>query len=536
MRPRVHNILTKRKEEFIPREAGSICMYVCGPTVYNYIHIGNARCYVAFDAIYRYLKYRGYKVTYVRNLTDIDDKIINRAREEKTTSENIAEKYTRAFWEDMKRLSVEKPQFEPKATEVIPEMIQMIEVLMEKGYAYEVDGDVFFEVTKFPGYGKLSGRTLEEMRAGERVEVDERKRHPMDFALWKRAKLGEPKWPSPWGEGRPGWHIECSAMSLKFLGMGFDIHGGGQDLIFPHHENEIAQSEAYAGSEPFVRYWLHNGFVNVRGEKMAKSVGNVILVKELFNKYNPNVLRNALRILFLSTHYRSPIDFSEGSLAEAIEALGRLETAFLNLEHTLEMTTTATTDSAEEEALSEALLTARKKFGKSMDDDFNTASALGAIFEFAREINIFLDRGLKGESPLKEAKTVLGELTDVLGIKLGLTASPETLLLPEQLKRLSEKLSSLLTEFSVPTGEGILPMENISVMVEALLMFRGNLRRERRWREADGIRTALSTLGVEVDDVDTPKGYRWRLNLQACLSADRRSPSEETSAEVHGYH
>ncbi|MFW6113512.1 MAG: cysteine--tRNA ligase, partial [Actinomycetota bacterium] len=304
MNLKVYNTLTRKKDDFVPREEGKVSMYVCGPTVYNYIHVGNGRAYLVFDVIKRYLAYKGFEVFCVQNFTDVDDKIIKRSQEEGKSPHEIARVYEEAFLEDMSALNIEPPDVAPRATGTIQQMIDIVEGLVEKGHAYVVDGDVFFSVESFEEYGKLSGRTLEEMRAGERVEVDPRKRHPMDFALWKASKSGEPSWESPWGRGRPGWHIECSAMALKYLGMGFDIHGGGQDLIFPHHENEITQSEAYTGEKPFARYWLHNGFVNIREEKMSKSLGNIILVREILKRYEPDVVR----LLSLQTHYRSPID------------------------------------------------------------------------------------------------------------------------------------------------------------------------------------------------------------------------------------
>ena len=302
---RIYNTLTGKKEEFVPLHEKRVGMYVCGVTVYDLCHIGHARSAIVFDAIYRYLGYRGYEVTFVRNFTDIDDKIIKRANEEGVDCKAIAEKYIDEFNMDMGKLGFEKPKFEPKATEHIPEMIELISTLIEKGYAYQSGGDVFFSVEKFKDYGKLSKRNLEEMQAGARVGIDEKKENPLDFALWKASKPGEPSWESPWGKGRPGWHIECSVMSQKYLGETFDIHGGGKDLIFPHHENEIAQSEAATG-KPFARYWIHNGFVNINKEKMSKSLGNILTLKEIFKDWRPE----AIRLFLLSSHYRSPVDFS----------------------------------------------------------------------------------------------------------------------------------------------------------------------------------------------------------------------------------
>jgi cysteinyl-tRNA synthetase len=315
---KIYNTLTKKKEEFAPLRAGQVSMYVCGVTVYDRGHIGHARAAVVFDIIYRFLRSLGFSVTYVRNYTDVDDKIIHRAAREGVSTREIAERYIREYEQDMEDLGVERPTHEPKATENILQIIDLVKKLVDKGFAYAADGDVYFAVEKFPGYGRLSGRDLEEMRAGARVEVDERKRNPLDFALWKASKPGEPEWDSPWGKGRPGWHIECSAMSQRYLGETFDIHGGGKDLIFPHHENEIAQSEAASG-KPFVRFWVHNGFVNIDQEKMSKSLGNILAIRDLLKEHHPE----ALRLFLLSNHYRSPVDFSLQNMAEARISLDR---------------------------------------------------------------------------------------------------------------------------------------------------------------------------------------------------------------------
>ncbi|MCJ7493900.1 MAG: cysteine--tRNA ligase, partial [Deltaproteobacteria bacterium] len=308
---KIYNTLTKKKEEFLPLQKGKVSMYVCGVTVYDRCHIGHARAAVVFDVLFRFLRYRGYEVTYVRNYTDVDDKIIKRANQEGVSCQEIAKRYIQEYEEDMEALGMERPTHEPRATENISQIIDLVKKLVEKGFAYTVDGDVYFSVEKFSSYGKLSGRDLEEMRAGARVEVDERKNNPLDFALWKSSKPGEPEWDSPWGRGRPGWHIECSAMSQRYLGESFDIHGGGQDLIFPHHENEIAQSEAATG-KPFVRFWVHNGFVNINHEKMSKSLGNILAIRDLLQDHHPEVLR----LFLLSNHYRSPVDFSLQNMIE----------------------------------------------------------------------------------------------------------------------------------------------------------------------------------------------------------------------------
>src|SRR5512136_3124072 len=327
---RVYNTLSGGKEEFVPLRPGKVGMYVCGVTVYDYSHIGHARAYVAFDVILRYLRYLGYDVTYVRNYTDIDDKIIKRANSDGVPFYEISERFIKEFDRDMAELGVEVPDVQPKATEHLAEIISLVTTLIDKGYAYQAGGDVYFCVDKFASYLKLSKRNLEEMQAGARIEVDEKKRHPMDFALWKEAKAGEPFWDSPWGKGRPGWHIECSAMSLKYLGETLDIHGGGQDLIFPHHENEIAQSEAATG-RPFVRYWLHNGFVNINAEKMSKSLGNFFTIREVLEKYD----REVLRFFLLSAHYRSPLDFSDQNLTEAEAGMERIYGALAGIDELL---------------------------------------------------------------------------------------------------------------------------------------------------------------------------------------------------------
>jgi len=396
---KIYSTLTGKKEEFKPRETGKVSMYVCGPTVYNYIHIGNARAYVAFDAIIRYFKYKSFDVKYVRNLTDVDDKIIKRAAEENTSTEAITKKYTQAFHKDMEALGVLPPTIEPKATENIPDMIATIEQLIANGLAYVVDGDVYFSVEKFPGYGKLSKRSVDEMIAGARIEVDERKQNPADFALWKKAKEDEPSWSSPWGDGRPGWHIECSTMSIKYLAMGLDIHGGGQDLIFPHHENEIAQAEGATGQKPFARYWMHNGFLNVEAEKMAKSVGNVILINDLEKQYEGRLddLRNHLRMLFLSTHYRSPLNFTDRAMEEAKNRIDGIRNALDRLQDfdSKEINVVVDYDNKSIQQLV-------KDFEVAMEDDFNTPNALAHIHTFIKNINTLLNG--KAEPDLADKK------------------------------------------------------------------------------------------------------------------------------------
>ncbi|MCK5595728.1 cysteine--tRNA ligase, partial [bacterium] len=354
---KVYNTLSGKKEEFVPR-SDEVKMYVCGVTPYDDAHIGHAMSYIIFDVIRRYLQFCGYGLKYVQNVTDIDDKIINKSKKEKVSAEHVANKYTNAFFEDLGILGISKPDICPKATDHVSDIISLIKKLMDTGFAYSVDGDVFFEVSKFSDYGKLSKRPLDEMKQGARVEIDERKKSPRDFALWKSAKPDEPSWDSPWGKGRPGWHIECSAMSMKYLGEIFDIHSGGQDLIFPHHENEIAQSEAATG-RPFVKYWLHNGFLNIDGEKMSKSLGNFFLVRDILKKFSPQVVR----YFMISAHYRSSLDFSEGSMNESGKALERIENCFDNIKENVE-----NLDAPKIHTRSEWL----NKFEKAMDDDFNT--------------------------------------------------------------------------------------------------------------------------------------------------------------------
>jgi cysteinyl-tRNA synthetase len=491
----VYNTMTRRKEEFHSRLDGEVSIYICGPTVYNYIHVGNGRAYLVFDVIRRYLAFKGYEVRCVQNFTDVDDKIINRAREEDKTPQEIACIYEEAFIEDMKALNIQPPDITPRATETIPQMIEMIQTLVDKDNAYVVDGDVFFRVESFPGYGKLSGRTLEEMRAGERVEVDTRKNHPMDFALWKASKPGEPAWDSPWGKGRPGWHIECSAMSLEHLGMGFDIHGGGQDLIFPHHENEIAQSEAYSGEEPFVRYWMHNGFVNIKEEKMSKSLGNVTLVREILKRYPPDVVR----LLALQTHYRSPIDLGPDALDEARRSLERIENCLFALDGFLKKplkTKVAPVRTEREVILSDSFFDFERRFEDAMDDDFNTARAIGVIFELVKELNTYLDEQEHFTSPggpiiVSYGRDVLLKLSRVLGL---FSSEDEG-----EGRRAVAAGTESEREGGIPTPE---------VLIELLLEVRASARERKEFETADFIRDRLGDLGIRVDDMR--EGMRWK--------------------------
>ena len=477
---KVYNTLGREKVDFSPIKEGKVGMYVCGVTVYDYCHIGHARSVLVFDMIYRYLKAKGYDVTYVRNFTDVDDKIIDRANREGKDFREISERFIEAFYEDMQALKVQSPDVEPKATEHIKDMIELVRGLVEKGHAYEVDGDVYFDVASFPEYGKLSGRSLEDMKAGARIEVDEKKRNPLDFALWKASKPGEPAWDSPWGPGRPGWHIECSAMSMKYLGETLDIHGGGLDLIFPHHENEIAQSEAYTG-KPFCLYWIHNGFVSVEGEKMSKSLGNVLLIRDMVKEYHPEVLR----LFLLSTHYRSPIDFSRRGLEEAQEAMNRLYRT-LEVVEELRVSDKEPTSSEGTEAAAE-LKKKRDAFYDAMDDDFNSALALAKLFEGARLINRFVKES--GETQEEKAR-VAGAFMDLV----------------EPVKKVFGILELSSREWFAGRGEELpLPLEEI----ERLIQERQEARKRKDWARADAIRNELKAKGILLED--TPKGTIWRL-------------------------
>ena len=383
---RVYNTLSGKKEEFRPVNEGRVGIYICGPTVYDSAHLGHARAAVVFDVIVRYLRYRGVNVNYVRNITDVDDKIIKRANEEGVAPKEISERYTREYEEDMASLGVLPPDVAPKVTEHIQDIQDLVRRLVDQGRAYIVDGDVYFAIEQFPGYGKLSKRDKEMMIAGARVEVDPKKHDPLDFALWKAAKPGEPSWPSPWGEGRPGWHIECSAMSMRYLGDTLDIHGGGKDLIFPHHENEIAQSEGATG-RPFARYWLHNGFVNINAEKMSKSLGNILTIRNMVSNYHPEVIRHFL----LSAHYRSPLDYNDDALAESERSLERFYSSMRDAE-TLSGGERSSRRWRDKQVKGERSgikgeLHLRERFIEVMDDDFNTAAAIGHVFETVREIN-----------------------------------------------------------------------------------------------------------------------------------------------------
>ena len=462
---RVYNTMSGQLEEFKTVEEGKVKMYVCGPTVYNYIHIGNARPIIFFDTVRRYLEYRGYDVKYVSNFTDVDDKIINKANEEGVTIDEIVKRYIAAFLEDTAKLNLkEEGMIRPKATENIGEMIKMIKELESKGYAYAVDGDVYFEVEKYEDYAALSHHNIEDLKSGARIDIDTRKKSPVDFALWKSAKEGEPFWNSPWGKGRPGWHIECSAMSKKYLGDSFDIHGGGQDLIFPHHENEIAQSKCSHGGE-YGRYWMHNGYLNIRGEKMSKSKGNFFTLRDILKDYDGNMIR----FFMLSSHYRKPIDFSDEELEMAKTAIERIENTILRAEEVLKETPTDITENLQE--ISEFLETSKKKFEDGMDDDFNTAIAIGTVFEMVKEINRFIDltqKSKEGLQVLRNSVEFIKQIViDVLGIKLNLEM----------------KVEGLSNE-----------------LVELILDLRMNAKKDRNFALADDIRNRLSNLGIEIKD------------------------------------
>ncbi len=490
----VYNTLTKKKEDFVPLEPGKVSFYVCGVTVYDHCHIGHARSAIVFDVIYRYLLHLGFDVTYVRNFTDIDDKIIRRANEEGTDCRTIAERYMAAFHEDMDVLDVLRPNLEPLATENIPEMIEIIKALVEKGIAYQSGSDVYFQVEKYPEYGKLSGRTLEDMVAGSRVEVDPNKKNPLDFVLWKGSKPGEPAWESPWGPGRPGWHIECSAMGERFLGKTFDIHGGGKDLIFPHHENEIAQSEA-AHNRTFVRYWLHNGFVNIHNEKMSKSLGNFFTIRDVLERVHPE----ALRLFVLSKHYRSPVDFSDETVGEAERGLERLyHTLGTVRERTPSLESGPANDKAlqsQDSELFEELQEMPHRFGEAMDNDFNTALAIAHLFTLQRHLQRFMDRfgqkKLKGPAAqlARMAHDVLVEHGRVLGL---LTRFPEDFM--EEQKKLKIKLTGFTEE-----------------EVERLIAARQEARKAKDFKEADRIRSELEGKGIFLED--SPQGTRWRVSV-----------------------
>ena len=461
---KVYNTLTRKKEELVPITPGEIKMYACGPTVYNYIHIGNARPLCIFDILRRYLEYRGYNVKFVQNFTDIDDKIIRRANEEHVDFSEISERYIKEFWTDADGLNVRHATINPKATENIDAIIQIISTLIEKGYAYEAQGDVYFSTEKFKDYGKLSHQPLEDLEAGARIMVGEVKREPMDFAVWKAAKPGEPAWDSPWGKGRPGWHIECSAMNWRYLGDTIDIHCGGQDLIFPHHENEIAQSECFTG-KPFAHYWMHNGYINVDNVKMSKSLGNFFTVRDVAEKYG----YEPIRYLLISAQYRSPINYSTDIIEQCIAALNRLYTCRDSLDFELKNASDAEHDG--DRAIIDGFGKYREQFIDAMDDDLNTADAIASIFELVRDINTNVVGKTPSKALVEGAISVFDELTGVLGLVYN---------------RKTETLDS---------------------DIEALIEARTNARKEKNWAEADRIRDQLKEMGIVLED--TAQGVKW---------------------------
>jgi cysteinyl-tRNA synthetase len=491
----VYNTLTSEKEEFVPLEPGRIRMYVCGITVYDLCHIGHARSAIVFDVIYRYLLSLGYEVTYVRNFTDIDDKIIRRAAAEGTDYRTIADRYIKAFYEDMDTLGLLRPTIEPLATEHIAEMIEIVGRLVEKGAAYKSGTDVYFMVDRFSGYGKLSGRDTEDMMAGARVEVDENKRNPLDFVLWKGSKPGEPSWDSPWGPGRPGWHIECSAMATRYLGRAIDVHGGGKDLVFPHHENEIAQSEMAFGG-PFVRYWLHNGFVNINNEKMSKSLGNFFTIRDVLKDVHPE----SLRLFVISKHYRSPVDFSDETVAEAERGLERLYATLEAAQQRAAAVPDSTGYSGEvlenqDHELYEKIMALPALFAEAMENDFNTAQAIGHIFALQRNLQRFLDKfgrkNLKGPAAqlAKSAADALVKHCSTLGL---LMLAPHAFF--DQQKKLKLKMTGLSER---DLGE--------------LITLRHKARQEKNFAEADRIRLELEAKHIQLED--SPEGTKWRVSL-----------------------
>ena len=476
---KVYNTLTKKKEDFVPIQEGKVGIYVCGVTPYNHPHIGNARPFVVWDVIKRFLEHEGYDVTHVQNFTDVDDKIINKANEEKVTWDVICNRYIDAYFEVMDKLNVKRAHIYPRVSEHIPDIIQTVQTLIDNGYGYVVDGDVYYRVEKFKHYGELSGRNLEDMQAGARVDVDERKENPMDFALWKAAKPGEPSWDSPWGKGRPGWHIECSTMSMKYLGKTFDFHGGGSDLIFPHHENEIAQSEGCSGCHPFVHYWVHNGFITVNEEKMSKSLGNFFTVLDILKQFEPEVVR----FFILNTHYRSPLDFSDDRLTEAKKNLERLTTAKANLSELSKIISVGPTKESLEKRAAVAKI--REDFMDAMRDDFNTALAISYIFALAKEINIYQQAVAAGTTKpdgklVDQMNKVFTELTGIIGI-------------------LEDKGAA-----APATAEEV----DETKAIEAKIAERQEARKNKDYAKADAIRKELADKGIILED--TPQGIRWK--------------------------
>lgn len=460
----IYNTLTRDKQEFKPIEDGKVRMYVCGPTVYNYIHIGNARPAIVFDTVRRYLEYKGYQVDYVLNFTDVDDKIIKRANELGEDVFAVSNRYIDAYLEDVEKLGVKKATYNPRVTETMQDIIAFINSLVEKGYAYEAEGDVYFKPRAFEEYGKLSHQSIDELRSGARIQVGEKKDDPLDFALWKAAKEGEISWDSPWGLGRPGWHIECSAMAKKYLGETIDIHAGGQDLAFPHHENEIAQSEANNG-KTFANYWMHNGYININNEKMSKSLGNFVLTRDLLANHDPDVIR----FFMLSVQYRHPINFSEELLETAKNSLERIKTAYQNLNHRKPSSTNLDDNATEWLEKIEQL---QEKFELEMDDDFNTANAISVLFDLTKEANIYLNEKHTSTQVIEAFQGRIQSFLEILGIKL----EDEVALVDEE--------------------------------IEALIKERNEARKTRNFARADEIRDLLKAKNIILED--TPQGVRWK--------------------------
>ena len=475
---KIYNTLKKKKETFEPINPGKVGIYVCGPTVYDACHIGHARCLVVFDVIVRYLRAIGYDVTHVRNFTDVDDKIINRAKELGVSIGELSERYIKEFYKEMDMLKVERATIEPKATDHIDEIIGVVEHLISHGHAYEAGGDVFFAIETFKEYGKLSGRRLEEMQAGARIEVDEKKRNPFDFALWKGAKPGEPMWDSPWGKGRPGWHIECSAMSTHFLGHHFDIHGGGKDLIFPHHENEIAQSEGAFG-EQFVNIWIHNGFVRIDQEKMSKSLGNFVMIKDILKEYHPE----GIRLFLLSNHYRSPVDFTHQAMVEADAGLEKIYALLHRIDAHL-----GRCEPGNDKQGPGPLWAS---FCQAMDDDFNTARGIGLVFEAVRRLNRLMD-DIGGKPGQQDQGKVVSTGTDLMRIGgvLGI-------------------LTEVPSQFFEQRKTDLLQQKGIDIaLVERLIAERTRARQQKEWAKADRIRDELFAMDILIED--RAEGTIWK--------------------------
>ncbi|MDX8336423.1 MULTISPECIES: cysteine--tRNA ligase [Cetobacterium] len=463
---KIYNTLKGELEIFKPLKEGEVSMYVCGPTVYNYIHIGNARPAIFFDTVRRYFEFRGYKVKYVQNFTDVDDKMIKKANEEGVTLQDIAKKYIDAYFEDTSKVNLkEEGMIRPKATEHIGEMIKIIKTLIEKGYAYESQGDVYFDINSYKKeYGELSGQSIDDLKSGARIDVSEIKKDPLDFALWKKAKDGEPYWNSPWGKGRPGWHIECSAMSNKYLGATFDIHGGGQDLIFPHHENEIAQSKCGTGGD-FARYWIHNGYINIKGEKMSKSLGNFFLLREVLEQFEGRVVR----FFILSSHYRKPIDFSDNELIQSKAGLERIENAVARGKEKL--TSKPIEGGVDLTDLKVVLDSSKDKFVKCMDEDFNTAGGIGAVFELVKELN----KALEEEKISKAGFEVIEDTVDYIRVVM-------------------EEVLGVLLKVEVQVGD------MTTELIEFLLELRREARDNKDWAFSDKVRDRLLEMGIKIKD------------------------------------